>query len=57
VLYLATARDKFQNIRHCSVAVDGMRAGGEEILQLAFFSLAHQVGCWMLVQAPLTRKL
>ena len=30
--------------------------GGEEILQLAFFSLSQQFGCWMPVQAPLTSK-
>jgi hypothetical protein len=51
MVYLGIGLNKFKNAKHCSVALDGMRSGGEEILQLAFYSVTHRLACWLPVQA------
>ena len=51
LLYLAASRHTFGKARHCSISLDGLRAGGNDMMQLAFYDVDADLACWLPPQA------
>ena len=47
LLYLATSRHTVGKARHCSLSLDGLRVGGNDMMQLAFYDMDADLACWL----------